>query len=60
MTYAVYIKYLDTIRNKIMDCIIDVTFPDNVTIPEIKEKAREKAKRLFGNLIQPTQIKILH
>lgn len=59
MTYAVYIKYLSTIRNIIMDCIIDVTFPDNVTVPEIKEKAIEKIKRLNGSLVNIKEVKVL-
>ena len=41
------------------NCIIDVTFPDNVTVPEIKQKAIEKIKRLNGSLVGIQEVKIL-
>ena len=59
MTYAVYIKYLSTIRNIIMDCIINVTFTDNVTVPEIKQKAVATLKRLNDSLIIIQEVKVL-
>ena len=59
MTYTIYIRYYNAIGRS-HDCLLDVTTADNLTVPEIKEKARQQAKRLFGNLISFIQIKILH